>query len=101
MDVSNLSLQGVLDRIASDASVELVERMGALLRAERAAPSPESNRLFVASYRALSRLPVGKLVCPGRVVSLLCIATHYYATASKPEEGLAPAEGAVTAARRL
>jgi len=110
MDVSKLSLQGVLDRIAADVSVadvfaprvsvELIERMGELLRAERAAPSADAARLFPAAYRALSRVASGPY-CPGRVVSLLCIATHYYAAAAKPEEGLAPADDAVVAARRL
>jgi len=96
---SELVLQRVLDRIASGpASAELLDKLGVLLRAERAAPSKEAGKIFAAAYATLSKVPIDVL-CAGRVVSLLCIATHHYAAASKPEEGLAPAADAVTVAR--
>ena len=100
MELTHLNLWEVLDRVSAGASVELLEKMGALLRAERAVPSADASRLFPAAYEALLTVPTDP-VCPGRVVSLLCIATHHYATASKPEQGLAPAADAVTVARRL
>jgi len=100
MELTHLNLWEVLDRVSAGASVELLEKMGAFLRAERAAPSADASRLFPAAYAALLTVPTDP-VCPGRVVSLLCIATHHYATASKAEEGLAPAADAVTVARRL
>jgi putative two-component system response regulator len=100
MDLSNPTLIEVVDRISSSPSVELLDKMGALLRAERAAPSGDAAGIFSAAYEALLRVPA-ELACTGRVVSLLCIATHHYAAAAKPERGLAPAADAVTAARRL
>src|SRR5882672_6264431 len=97
---SNPTLRELVDRVSSSPSAELLDQMGELLRAERAAPSSDAAGVFSAAYAALRRVPPD-LVCAGRVVSLLCVATHHYATAAKPEGGFAPAAAAVSASRRL
>jgi len=66
MDLSNIPLQLVLDRIPTGASPELLDRMGDLLRRELAAPSDETGLLVEAVYGALQHVPTS-LVCAGRV----------------------------------
>jgi putative two-component system response regulator len=98
--LSNPTLSEIVECISSSPSSELLDELAVLLRAERAAPSGDAAGVFSAAYAALRRVPAD-LVCAGRVVSLLCVATHHYATAARPEGGLAPAADAVTTARRL
>ena len=99
MDLSNIPLQAVLDRIPSGASPELLDQLGDLLRAELAAPSSDSGLLIEAAYSALQLVPAS-LACGGRVSCLLGVMNHYY-RAAQPEAGLAPARDAVQVAREL
>jgi putative two-component system response regulator len=99
MDLSNIPLQHVLNRIPSGASPELLDRLGALLRTELAAPSADTGLLVEAAYGALRAVPPA-IVCEGRVSSLLGVMNHYF-RAAQPEAGLAPAREAVEFARKL
>jgi putative two-component system response regulator len=99
MDLSNAPLQQVLDRIPAGASVELLDRLGALLRTELSAPGPDTGLLVEAAYNALRSVPPS-IVCEGRVSSLMGVTNHYF-RAAQPEAGLAPAREAVQFARQL
>ena len=99
MDLSNTPLQLVLDRIPSSASPELLDRLGALLRTELAAPSEDSGLLIEGAYSALQQVPAA-MICEGRISCLLGVMTHYY-RAGQPDAGLAPAREAVAVAREL
>jgi tetratricopeptide (TPR) repeat protein len=96
----NPVLDELIDRLTANPSSELLDKLGALLRMERAAPSPAATRVFSSAYAALARVPP-EVTCAGRVVALLCIATHHYAVEAQPEGGLAPAVDAVATARVL
>lgn len=99
MDLSNTPLQCILDRIPSGASVELLDELGELLRAELAAPSDETGLLVEAAYNALQQIPPS-MICAGRVACLLGIMTHYF-RAGRADAALAPAREAVATARAL
>lgn len=99
MDLSNAPLQSILDRMPSGASAELLDQLGAALRAEIAMPSADTPFLIEASYETLQRLPED-VVTAGRVTCLLCVMNHYY-RAARPEAGIAPARDAVRVARAL
>ena len=97
-DSGNPVVDELVDRLAANPSPELLDKLGAMLRMERAAPSRTASHVFSSAYDALTRVP-RDLACSGRVVALLCIATHHYAVEAKPEGGLAPAADAVATAR--
>ncbi len=99
MDLSNAPLQQVLERIPSAASPELLDRLGALLRTELAAPKADTGLLVEAAYNALRSVP-SDVICAGRVSSLLGVMNHYF-RAAQAEAGLAPAREAVEFARKL
>ena len=99
-DSGNPVLDELVDRLAANPSPELLDKLGAVLRMERSAPSRTASRVFSSAYDALTRVPAD-VACVGRVVALLCIATHHYAVEAKPEGGLAPAADAVASARVL
>lgn len=99
MDLSNISLRSILERIPSGASPQLLDELGALLRAELARPSADTGLVVEAAYSALQQLPA-TIACPGRVSCLLGVVNHYY-RAGRPEAGVVPAREAVAIARKI